>query len=184
MCTSDEELMAAYVAGNDQALSELFDRYGAPLLRFFVRRGKRPLDAQDLVQETFLHLHRSRQDFRLGEPLRPWIFTLARNLGHDHGRRQSRRPESFCDLDVQADASDTGAALLCAERERLLRAALVRLSSGDRTLLDEHWFEERSFMELAARDGVHSTTLRVRAHRALLRLRTLIERAEPQALQN
>jgi RNA polymerase sigma-70 factor (ECF subfamily) len=175
MCKSDEELMAAYVTGDESAFAELFRRYASMLARFFARRGKRVTDGQDLVQETFLHLHRGRYDFRLGDPLRPWLFTIARNLCNDHGRRQLRRPEQLGDLDVYAAAgSEPAAGMLFAERARSLTDALSRLPDGDRRLVDEHWFEERSFTEIAARDGIHSTTLRVRAHRACAKLREWI----------
>jgi RNA polymerase sigma-70 factor (ECF subfamily) len=175
MCKSDEELMAGHVAGDACAFAELFRRYAPVLGRFFMRRGKRPVDAQDLVQETFLHVHRGSREFRLGDPLRPWLFTIARNLCHDHGRRQLRRPEQAGDLELYACAGcEPVAGMLFAERARSLTLALARLPDGDRRLVDEHWFEERSFAEIGARDGVHSTTLRVRAHRACAKLRDWI----------
>lgn len=173
MCNRDSELMAAYVTGDQRAFDELFHTYSPLLARFFARHGKRPSDAQDLVQETFLHVHRARHDFRTGVPLRPWIFTIARNLCHDHGRRQLRRPEAFIELE-SCRAPDGSPDLAVAERAQALGRALDRLPDGDRHLLDEHWFSDRSFTELAARDGVNSTTLRVRAHRACMRLRELI----------
>jgi RNA polymerase sigma-70 factor (ECF subfamily) len=172
MCKSDEALMVDYMGGDEAAFAELFGRYAGLLARFFIRRGKRAADAQDLVQGTFLHVHRARHDFRVGEALRPWLFTIARNLCHDHGRRQLRRPEQFGDLDVYpAAVVEPMVSMLSAERARSLTDALSRLPAGDRRLVDEHWFEERSFTEIGARDGMHSTTLRVRAHRACAKLR-------------
>ena len=172
MCKSDEDLMAAYVAGSEAAFAELFERYRSMLARFFARRGRSTTEAQDLVQETFLNVHRARSDFRLGDPVRPWLFAIARNLCNDHGRRRRRRPEQLGDLDVYAAATaEPMAGMLFAERARSLSDALSRLPDNDRRLIDEHWFEERSFTEIGARDGVHSTTLRVRAHRACAKLR-------------
>jgi RNA polymerase sigma-70 factor (ECF subfamily) len=177
MRKSDEELMVAYLGGDERAFAELFRRYASLLGRFLARRGKRQSEAQDLVQETFLHVHRSRNDFRLGMRLRPWLFAIARNLCSDHGRRQLRRPEQFADLDLyEADPREPFGALLQGERARTLASALSQLPEAERRLLDEHWFEERSFAEIAARDGVQSTTLRVRAHRACARLRELLPR--------
>lgn len=178
MCNRDTEWMAAYVNGEQWAFAELFREYAPLLVRYFTRHGKRASDAQDLTQETFLHLHRARRDFRLGEPLRPWIFTIARNLCHDHGRRQLRRPEALREVDLYEapqplhDAHTHALAL--AERSEALSRALAQLSPPERTLLDEHWFAERSFTEIGARDGVQSSTLRVRAYRACQRLRALI----------
>jgi RNA polymerase sigma-70 factor (ECF subfamily) len=121
-------------------------------------------------------VHRARADFRAGEPLRPWLFTIARNRCHDHSRRSRRRPEASCELD-HFEAPQTGQdhqTLIVAERRDALHDALSKLSKRERSLLDEHWFRERAFAEIAARDGVQSSTVRVRAHRACLRLRELI----------
>jgi RNA polymerase sigma-70 factor (ECF subfamily) len=171
---TDEQRMSAYVQGDERAFSALFREYAAPLFRFFARQGKRPHDAQDLVQQTFLHVHRSRADYRIGEPLRPWLFTIARNVCRDHGRRQLRRPETFCDVDsYQADAP-TSESLVHGERTRALALALEQLPGEHRSLLNEHWFEDRSWIEIAKRDGQHAGTLRVRAHRACAQLRSMM----------
>jgi RNA polymerase sigma-70 factor, ECF subfamily len=172
---TDEQRMSAYVQGHTPAFTALFRDYASMLFRFFVRQGKRPHDAQDLVQQTFLHVHRSRMDYHSGEPLRPWLFTIARNVCRDHGRRQLRRPETSCDVDsYQADAP-TRESLIQAERRRALALALEQLPGEHRSLLNEHWFEDRSWTEIAKRDGLHPGTLRVRAHRACVQLRVLID---------
>lgn len=177
MCNrSDAEWMAAYQAGDERAFAELFRHYAPMIERFFLRQGKRRADAQDLTQETFLHVHRGRCYFRRGEPLRPWLFTIARNVGHDHGRRAARRPEAFCELDSFAAQDEARDRHMLGHRERCeaLRAALTQLPAADRALLDEHWFADRAFSEIAAREGLQSGTLRVRAHRACLRLREML----------
>jgi len=177
MCNRDAELMSAYQHGDERAFVELFQRYTPLLMGYFTRRGKRRVDAQDLTQETLLHLHRARSDFREGQALRPWLFTIARNVCRDHGRRAQRRPVSYCEVDTfaapQPEQLDV-ASLERAERNEALSNALLQLSAAERGLLDEHWFGERAFSELAARDGVRPSTLRVRAHRACLRLRETI----------
>ena len=176
MCDRENLLMSAYLAGDEHAFGELFRIYAPLLVRFFMRQGKRLSDAQDLTQDTFLQLHRARADFRAGEPLRPWLFTIARNRCHDHGRRSRRKPEAFCDVDsyeAPQQAHETQA-LIAVERRDALHDALAKLSQPERKLLDEHWFGERAFAEIAARDGVQSSTVRVRAYRACQRLREMI----------
>jgi RNA polymerase sigma-70 factor, ECF subfamily len=67
--SSDEELMAAYVTGDASAFSEIVRRY-APVLERFMRRGLyQSEDAEDLVQQTFLQVHRARKDFDVRERL-------------------------------------------------------------------------------------------------------------------
>ncbi len=86
--------------GDHAAFKELFERYSAQLLRMMRRQIRSDEDARDLVQQTFLHLHRARYDFRLGSALRPWLFTIAMNLRREYFRRQARRPELLGDEGV------------------------------------------------------------------------------------
>src|SRR5215471_18884167 len=91
---SDEDLMLAYVRGDESAVREIFQRYAPVLVRLVQRQIGRHNDAQDIVQQTFLQLHRARRDFRAEMRLRPWIMTIALNLARDLLRRRGRRPES------------------------------------------------------------------------------------------
>ncbi|MFO0635201.1 MAG: hypothetical protein U0168_20330, partial [Nannocystaceae bacterium] len=59
---SDEALMAAYVAGDRDAFARLFERWAPRLRQLFARNGARPDEAADLVQQSFLQLHRARHD--------------------------------------------------------------------------------------------------------------------------
>jgi len=81
----DEALMAAYVAGDMSAFSELFRRYarpGASALAFATRRSP------DFVQQTFLHLHRARASFTVGA-CSAWLLSIAINLQREHFRASS-----------------------------------------------------------------------------------------------
>jgi len=96
---SDEELMTAYIAGDKAAFRELFRRYTPLLQRAMARDLRSSEEANDLVQQTFLHLHRSRLDFEPGRKLKPWIFTIALNLKREFFRRSKRRFETSLDDD-------------------------------------------------------------------------------------
>ena len=91
---SDEELMAAYIAGDRAAFRELFQRYAPLLERAMARDLRSTEEANDLVQQTFLHLHRSRLDFEPGRKLKPWIFTITLNLKREFFRRSKRRQKA------------------------------------------------------------------------------------------
>ena len=83
--------MAAYADGDHAAFRELFAR-NAPLLTRVVRSQVASDDeCRDLVQQTFLQLHRARRDYRKGEPLRPWLLTIAYNLCRDRWRALGHR---------------------------------------------------------------------------------------------
>ena len=79
----EEALMAAYARGDDSAFVELFGSVGPTVQGFFIKRFHDPTVAEDLLQTTFLKLHRARHDYRTGAPLRPWLFTIASRVGID-----------------------------------------------------------------------------------------------------
>src|SRR2546426_11813727 len=85
---SDEALFAAYRAGDASAFETLFQRYRPSLGRHLTRMLDDPAAAEDLVVETFLRLHRHRDRWREGTPLRPWTFAIARNLARNRLRAQ------------------------------------------------------------------------------------------------
>src|SRR4029453_11533610 len=92
----DGELFAAYRAGDGAAFELLFRRWQAPLRRHLSRMLGDEAAADDLVIETFLRLHRHRDRWREGAPVRPWLFTIARNLGRN--RLRTRRLWSWVPL--------------------------------------------------------------------------------------
>jgi RNA polymerase sigma factor (sigma-70 family) len=166
--------MANYVAGDRDAFVRLFERWAPKLRQMFVRQGMRADEADDLVQQTFLHLHRARADFRAGSSLRPWLYTIALNLRRQLLRRRGRKPEVGLDPtegeppapDVDPDAGLVGAQV---------RAALARLPESQREVIVLHWFEGLSFREVAAVLGATPTAVKVRAHRGYTRLRAELE---------
>ncbi|MEM9694910.1 MAG: sigma-70 family RNA polymerase sigma factor, partial [Myxococcota bacterium] len=134
---SDEELMRAYVAGDDAAFSELFERY-APMLLRIMRRQLRDEDAQEIVQQTFLQMHRARNDFDTTRKLRPWLMTIAYNLRRELYRRRGRKPEAA--LEVEPVADDHGDLVERASEAARLRRALLELPAGQREVIEMHWF--------------------------------------------
>src|SRR5262245_27229101 len=142
---SDEELMLAYAQRGDQAaFRELFQRYAPILIRLLTRQLGRHADAQDLVQQTFLQLHRARRDFRSDLRLRPWIMTIALNLARDLLRRRGRRPETEIDEAVLAAPAETPAPDSSDVALRV-RKALAALPMDQREVIELHWFEQLPF---------------------------------------
>jgi RNA polymerase sigma factor (sigma-70 family) len=171
---SDEELMAAYVAGDSAAFEELFRRYAPALLRVIGRQLSSPGEANDLVQQTFLQLHRARHDFKPGARLRPWIFTIALNLKREYFRRLRRRPEAPLELDGRNDPAILPPPPERAENERAVRRALDQLPPDHREVIVLHWFEGLSFPEVSAVVGASVSAVKVRAHRGYVALRKLL----------
>jgi RNA polymerase sigma-70 factor (ECF subfamily) len=86
---SDEDLIEAYYGCDDLAFAELYRRYFPRLFAYFRRQGLSREDAQDLAEETFLRVVRTKRTGRgrfdrTIASFRTWLFSIARNLRNDH----------------------------------------------------------------------------------------------------
>ncbi|HEY3235100.1 MAG TPA: RNA polymerase sigma factor [Polyangiaceae bacterium] len=178
---SDEELMEAHVAGDATAFAELFERYAPVLLRAMARQLHTPEEARDLVQQTFLQLHRARNDFRLGAKLRPWLFTIAFNLKREHFRRTARRREALGPLHADQEPSQEPLDPVTHDQVQALKGALAQLPRAHREVIELHWFDGLSFAEVAPVVGASVNAVKVRAHRGYRRLRTILGETESAA---
>jgi RNA polymerase sigma factor (sigma-70 family) len=175
---SDEELMQAYVAGDTAAFRELFARYAPLLARVLARQLRSSQEANDLVQQTFLQLHRARNDFRADAKLRPWLFTIALNLKREHFRRVRRHPEAPLELDGRLDPAVEPRGTQRAEAARELQGVLVQIPPDQAEVIALHWLEGLSFAEVAEVVGASVSAVKVRAHRGYVALRKLLEDVE------
>jgi RNA polymerase sigma-70 factor (ECF subfamily) len=167
--------MEAYRDGDFEAFAELFRRYRGPLLSLHLRFAHDLEDARELVQQTFLHVHRARHLFRAGAPLRPWLYTIARNLGRQHVRRVAVGRRSLALLALVANETVTSTST-GRSRAPSVRAAIARLPPGQREVIELHWFDGLPFAAIAERLGASPVAVRIRAHRGYCRLRRLLAR--------
>src|SRR6185295_19153686 len=84
-------LMGAYQGGSVDAFNRLHDAIASDLKTFLTRLSRDPTRADDLLQETFLQLHRSRATHSPGQPVRPWVFAIAKRVFLMYRRSSTRR---------------------------------------------------------------------------------------------
>lgn len=169
--------MAAYIAGDSAAFAELFTRLSPVLLRVLARQLPTQEEARDMVQQTFLQLHRSRHDFRPGAKLRPWLFTIAINLKREHFRRLKRRPESPLELEGPREPRATAAPHQRSDAQQILAWGMRRIPQDQAEVIALHWFEGLPFPEVAEVVGASLSAVKVRAHRGYQALRAVIDQA-------
>lgn len=175
--------MVAYARGDRAAFKELFERYAEKLERLMLRELYAREEAHDLVQQTFLQLHRARFDFDPEQRFKPWLYTIALNLKREHFRRRRRRPETLGSV-ADERAAPPGAHEAF-EAQRSLAWALAQIPEEHRTVIELHWFDGLSFAEVAKCLGIGAVAAKVRAHRGYQRLRKLLEGdLEPPAARN
>lgn len=176
MMRTDDELMIRVSAGDTQAFTELYERHSAALFTFLVRlTGDRRL-GEDLLQETFVRLFRSRDSYEATGRFRAFLFTIARRLVIDWRRSQRamglEHSEALETVEAAENAEDTAVTRDLVER---LDAALKRLPASQREIILLSRYAELSAEEIAQIIGSTPGAVRVGLHRALRRLRDLIE---------
>ena len=87
---TDTELFNLYIAGDKNAFREIVNRYKDMLYGFLRRFLNRQEIVEEVFQETFLQLYKSRESFDSDRSLRPWLFTIAANKARDTLRKQQR----------------------------------------------------------------------------------------------
>lgn len=172
--------MEAYLDGDQQAFRSLFRLLAPRVHGFFVRRFGDAQVADDLLQVTFMKLHRARQGYRIGSPVRPWLFTIAARVGLDEARRQGRRRER-ADSEIveqkerrQVLHGQDEPALDPIDRRRIavrVREAIGRLPESQRVVLHLHRYEGLTFGEIADVIGSTEGAVKLRAFRAYQQLR-------------
>lgn len=104
---SDENLLAAYAAGDARAFAELYERHERPVYRYFLRHGASAAQADDLLQETWLAVVRNAAHYEPRARFTTWLYTIARSKLVDHWRGR----DDALSLDEAANDPDEGAAL-------------------------------------------------------------------------
>lgn len=166
--------VASVSIGDETLLRALYDEHGQALLGYATRlTGDRSL-AEDVVQETLLRAwrHAGSLDPARG-PLRPWLFTIARNVVVDLLRARGARPR-----EVGGDALagvPAGDEIERAVETWTVAAALASLSADHRAVLIETYYRGSSVAEAAERLGIPAGTVKSRAFYALRELRLRLQ---------
>lgn len=167
-------------AGADEALVRaLYEQHGRVLFGYVLRlvdgdRGR----AEDIVQETIIRAWRHPEALaRDPHAIRPWLFTVARNLVVDaHRAMRARPPEAGPEgLGVVAAEDDVVAAVDRALEAWQVADAINALSPDHRRVLIETYYRGRSVAEAAAVLGIPPGTVKSRTYYALRALRLILE---------
>lgn len=169
------ELMIAYQSGSIDAFESLYRILQPTLLQYLTYQTFDRSLAEDLLQETFLQLHRSRRTYMPGRAVMPWAIAIARNVWlmdlRARRRRKHHETESATELpEIPMTEEFEG----MAERHAL-RQALTRLASDQREILMMHHIWGLSFHEIAGILGIRRGAAKLRAHRAIKNLRSILE---------
>jgi RNA polymerase sigma-70 factor (ECF subfamily) len=122
---SDAEIMLQVKAGDESAFAYLVQKYRRPMVSFMYRMAHNSAAAEDLAQEVFLRVYRSRTNYEASAKFTTWLYRIATNLAVNHARdTRHERPENTVSLDEPDD--DTGMTLDIADGSLTAEEAIVR----------------------------------------------------------
>jgi RNA polymerase sigma-70 factor, ECF subfamily len=177
---TDALLAARLAAGDDHALAEVFDRFGAAVYGAAVVVVGDGSHAQDVVQDVFVDLwsHPDKYDPAVGS-LRTYLTVLARNRAVDTVRSELRRiarQHRHYRLTSGAEPRSPGEEVLTADVASTVRAALSLLPDAQRRVIELAYFEGMTCREVAAAAGIPEGTAKSRLRLALAKLETVLDR--------
>ena len=177
---TDEQLIAAAIAGDEAAYRHLMERYVPLVAGYFV--GKAELSAtEDLVQDVFISAFNSIHAVR-SPALGPWLLGIARHKLHDHYRGRAAQARLEQALLARGNgrppltASGPAAHAQASQLEAITLQALGELRETHRLVLYLRLFEELPYAEIAQRLALREVTVRLRARRGLALLRKKLQR--------
>lgn len=166
--------MVAYQRGDEPAFESLYGELAGPVRGFLASLTRDLGRAEDLLQETFFHVHRARHTYDPDRSAKAWVYAIAHNVflmacrsDRRRGRNEEPGGDDLPDLPVPAEAESL------ADRD-LVRRALGRLPVDRREALLLHHVEGLSFREVGAVLGISTMAAKLRSHRAMAQLRALL----------
>lgn len=172
--TSDEQLYAAWAAGDRRAGGRLIDRHLPAIHRFFAAKLSDASITDDLVAKTFEVCAAKLGSWRGDGTVRAYIFAIAHNHLRNHLRSKQRAGERFEPLETSVADLDANASHLLVrdEQRRLLLRALRTIPLDMQVAIELSYFEGLSRAEIAEVLGIPAGTVAGRLRRA----RELLER--------
>jgi RNA polymerase sigma-70 factor (ECF subfamily) len=164
--------MEAYLEGRIEAFDALYEALAARIRRYLLSLCRDAVLADDLTQDTFLQMHRSRRTYQPGRPVTPWVFAIARHVYLMNRRATARRLrfEDTVAADTRANEPIHDDARALADADQV-RHALRGVPADQREALLMHHVHGWSFAEIAARLGIRVNAAKTRAFRGVRRMR-------------
>jgi len=159
---SDAEVMLRVAAGDDGAFDYLVEKYRRPMISFMYRMTHNQAVAEELAQEVFLRVYRSRQTYAASAKFTTWLYRIATNLAVNYARdTKHERPENVVCIDepdtetgltVDVPDGNLNAEQTILRRERLaaIRKQVEALPERQRMAVIMHKYQNMDYKQIAA----------------------------------
>lgn len=186
----EQALVRNAQAGNRLAFDELVRRYDRDVLRLALNLVRRPEDARDIYQESFLRVYRNLHRFRFECSFYTWLYRIVTNVALDHLRRRAARPEDQAPVPEEGngmsrDFFDRQASLrpgvnperslLGREVGRHIARAMERLSPRERMVFELKHYQGLKLRAIGEMLGTTEETVKNSLFRATRKLRASLE---------
>jgi RNA polymerase sigma-70 factor (ECF subfamily) len=156
----DSAIMLELSAGNMSGFDFLIQKYRKPIINFMYRMVHNQAVAEELAQEVFLRVYRSRETYRAEARFSTWLYRIATNLGVNYAR-DTRHERTASTIYLDEQDSDTGttpdvadstpgaeAAMLRRERLNAIRDHVLALPERQRTAVLMHKYEGMDYKQI------------------------------------
>ncbi|HEV2483749.1 MAG TPA: RNA polymerase sigma factor [Puia sp.] len=178
---TDNALMLQVRSGDLDKMALLFQRYHRPLYGFLFHMTRHREASEDLLQNVFYRMLRSRHTFTGDGEFKTWMYSIARNVVKDHVKKSRREPDSY-------DAGELAERISVSTRTdetlehrlelKALQRALNALSPESREVLILSRFQDLRYEEIAGVLDISVGAVKVRVHRAINQLKELYTETE------
>ena len=180
---SDEELMARFQDGNENAYLTIVERFKDRLFNFIYRFVNDSDLAEDLVQDTLVKVYTHRHSYREIARFSTWVYTIAGNLARTELRKRKRRATfsisnlGIGDKEYEIPSEDESPTkdMEGAQTEKQIRSALAQLPLHFRTVVILRDVQELSYEEISKIMKIPLGTVKSRVNRARLRMQELLK---------
>ncbi len=167
----DAKQIEAALGGDSDAFRWIVEKYHQYIFDLCWRVTLNEQDAADLTQETFLKLYTHLKDYKPGQKLSNWLYTIALNDSRKHLRRRKIiRFFSFSEEgvlpEISAEGAESDQTVRQAQSQSLFNQLAAVLPDQFRPVFVLRYFEELSDEEIAQITGLSISNVRVRIHRA------------------
>ena len=175
---TDEELIARFQEGDEQAYVELVNRFRNRLMSFIYRYVNDMEQAEDIVQDALIKLYTHKHYYKNIAKFSTWIYTIAANLAKTELRKKKTRKVTYLsqmgpeerDYELPAVEPDTDELAQSEYIENKIQAAIQKLPLHFRTVIILRDIQELSYEEISKIVDVPLGTVKSRINRARIQL--------------
>lgn len=177
LTTLDSQLLERAREYDAQALAEIYDRYAEPIYRYLYRYVGDAAQAEDLASEVFLRLLQVLGTSRAPrDRLQGWLYRVAHNLAMDSFRQASKGATLSLDEGLVAAGDSPPSIVEKRQDQQQLRMAISQLTPDQQQVILLRFGEGFKIAEVSRLMGKSEGAVKVLQHRAVKRLRKLLDR--------